>query len=123
AAVRRSTGDARSESVRRAGGNRRARRRDGGGPMGGFKLGMGAKIGIGIGVLGAVVGLGAAVMAMGWVHGVGGPSAVCKHAAACCRKMGGSASSCDNLTKQSGPVADTVCEESLKGFRKSGHCK
>lgn len=92
-------------------------------PMGGFRLGTGARIGLAVGLLGAVVGLGAAVMAMGWVSGVGGPSAVCKHAAACCRKVGGSASSCDNLTKQSGPVADTVCEESLKGFRKSGHCK
>jgi hypothetical protein len=34
-----------------------------------------------------------------------------------------SASNCDNYTKQNGPIADTVCEQSLKSFRQTGACK
>jgi hypothetical protein len=95
-------------------------------PVRGFRMPLGAKIGLAIGGLGALIGIGAAVMAVSWTSGVGGPSDVCEKAAKCCRKMAGksaSADNCDNYTKQSGPIADKVCEESLKSWKESKLCK
>ncbi|MBI4700912.1 MAG: hypothetical protein HY744_07075 [Deltaproteobacteria bacterium] len=97
-----------------------------GAPVGGFRLPLGAKIGLAIGLVGAVVGIGAAVMAVGWTSGIGGPSEVCEKVAACCRKLAGrspAASNCDNYLKQSGPIANEVCEQTLEAYRKSGSCK
>ena len=94
--------------------------------MGGFKLPLGAKIGIGIGVVGAVVGIGSAVVATAWTSGVGGPSDTCKHVAECCRKMAGgspAASNCDNYLKQSGPIAEKLCDETLKAYKSSNICQ
>jgi hypothetical protein len=42
-------------------------------------------------------------------------------AAECCREFGNSPA-CDNYLKQTGPIADKVCEESLKGFQRSNIC-
>ena len=95
-------------------------------PVTGFKFPLGAKIGLGVGLAGAVIGIGAAVMATGWSAGIGGPSDECKRAAACCRKMAGSspaASNCDNYLKTTGPIADKVCSETLKGYEQSNLCK
>jgi hypothetical protein len=93
-------------------------------PMGGFRMPMGAKIGLVVGGLGALVGIAAAANAVFRTSGLGTPSAVCTKAAQCCRKVSGAASSaCDNYTRTTGSIADTVCEEALKGYRHSGHCK
>lgn len=92
-------------------------------PAGGFKLPLGAKIGLVIGALGALVGVGAAIVALLWTTGIGGPSEVCKQAQACCKKMSSGSSACDNYTKQTGPIADKVCEETLNSYKKTGVCK
>ena len=95
-------------------------------PVQGFKLPMAAKIGLVIGLLGAVLGIGGAIVATVWTSGIGGSSDTCKEAAACCRKMAGSspaASNCDNYLKQTGPIADQVCEQTLKSYKQSGLCK
>ena len=93
-------------------------------PVRGFRMPLGAKIGLAIGLIGAVVGIGVAVMAVGWTSGIGGPSEACEKAAKCCRKISGSNNtSCENYLKQSGPIADKVCEESLKSFRQTKSCK
>ena len=80
-------------------------------PVGGFKMPLGAKIGLGIGGLGALIALVAVGTTTMWTSGVGGPSDVCEKAAACCRKMGGDKASCSNYTKQNGPIANEVCSE------------
>ncbi len=93
-------------------------------PVRGFRMPLGAKIGLGIGLVGALVGIGVAVWAVSWTSGIGSPSAVCEKAAKCCRKMAGSNNaSCENFLKQTGPIADTVCEESLKSFKETKSCK
>jgi len=95
-------------------------------PVRGFRMPLGAKIGLGIGLVGALIGIVVAIVAVSWTSGIGGPSEVCEKAAKCCRKMAGAngaSASCDNLTKQSGPIADKVCEETLKSFRESKSCK
>lgn len=90
-------------------------------PVGGFRMPLGAKIGLGVGLMGAVIGISAAVMATSWTSGWGGPSATCEKAAACCRKIGNGSASCDNYLHQNGPIADKVCSESLKGFKQGTH--
>ena len=95
-------------------------------PMGGFRLPLGAKIGIGVGVVGVLVAVAAPFLMTGYLTGFGTPSDVCKRAAACCRKVARSspaASNCDNIARQSGVIGDTVCEETLKSFRSSNLCK
>jgi hypothetical protein len=108
-------------------------------PMGGFRLPMGAKIGLGVGVIGALVGIGAAVNALVLTNDVlggstgsgstgsasgstGSTSDVCKKAAQCCKKVSGTASAaCDNWTRAG--MMDVACQEALKGYRQAGHCK
>jgi hypothetical protein len=92
-------------------------------PAGGFKLPLGAKIGLAIGGIGALLGVTAAIVAVVWTMGIGGPSAVCKQARDCCRQMSGNSIACDNYTKQTGPIADKVCEETLASYKKTGVCK
>jgi hypothetical protein len=92
-------------------------------PAGGFKLPLGAKIGLAIGAVCALGGIGAAIVAVLWNTGIGGPSEVCKEVRDCCRKMSSGSSNCDNYTKQTGPIADKVCEETLASYKKTGACK
>ncbi len=92
-------------------------------PAAGFKLPLGAKIGLVIGGLGAIVGVGVAVVALLWTTGIGGASDVCKQTRDCCRKMSSNSSACDNYTKQTGPIADKLCEETLSTYQKTGACK
>lgn len=92
-------------------------------PAAGFKLPLGAKIGLVIGAFGALVGVGVAIIAVAWSAGVGGPSEICQQAADCCKKISGNAGSCDNFTRQNGMIADQVCKESLASFRQSGQCQ
>jgi hypothetical protein len=95
-------------------------------PMGGFRLPLGAKIGIGVGIAAVVVAIAAPFLMTGYLTGFGSPSDVCKRAAACCRKVARSspaASNCDNIARQSGVIGNTVCEETLKSFRSSNLCK
>lgn len=92
-------------------------------PAGGFKLPMAAKIGLVIGGFGAIVGVGGAIVAIAWTAGFGGPSDTCKQVRDCCRKMSNGSAACDNYTKQTGPIAEKVCEETLKSYKSSGTCK
>jgi hypothetical protein len=92
-------------------------------PAAGFKLPLGAKIGLVVGGLGAVVGIGAAIVAVVWTMGVGGPSEICQKTADCCKKMSSSSPACDNYLKQTGPIADKVCTETYAAYQKTGQCK
>ena len=92
-------------------------------PAAGFKLPLGAKIGLVVGGLGAVVGIGVAIVAVVWTMGVGGPSEICQKTADCCKKMSNSSPACDNYLKQTGPIADKVCTETYAAYQKTGQCK
>ncbi len=81
----------------------------------------GAKIGLIIGVLGAVVGIGvAAVVVAVNVLGVGTGDAtegsgVCAQAARCCQTIGGPAAACENYGRVG--VPDSACQTALEGYK------
>jgi hypothetical protein len=87
---------------------------------------LGVKIGVAVGVLGGLIGIGAAILSVTWTGGAGGPSEACTRAAACCRRMAGTSSAsptCDQYLKQGGPVGEKLCEETVKSYREAGFCK
>jgi len=81
----------------------------------------GAKIGLIIGILGAVVGIGVAVVAVA-VNvldlGIGDAtegSGVCAQAARCCQTIGGPAAACENYGRVG--VPDSACQTALEGYK------
>lgn len=80
-----------------------------------------AKIGLIIGVLGAVVGIGVAVVVVAVnVLGVGTGDAsegsgVCAQAARCCEAIGGPATACQNYGRVG--VPDSACQTALDGYK------
>lgn len=81
----------------------------------------GAKIGLIIGLLGAVIGIGAAVVVVAVnVLGVGTGDAtegsgVCAQAARCCQTIGGPAAACENYGRVG--VPDSACQTALEGYK------
>jgi hypothetical protein len=90
------------------------------------RMPLGAKIGVAVGLAGGLIGIGAAVLSVAWTGGAGGPSETCRKAAACCVRMAGSGSAsqtCDGYLKQGGPMAERLCEDTVKSYREAGFCK
>jgi|SRR5580704_8946217 hypothetical protein len=90
------------------------------------RMPLGFKIGIAVGLAGGLIGIGAAVASVAWPGGTGGASEMCAKAAACCRKMAGTspaAATCEGYTKQGGPTAEKLCEDTVKSYRQAGVCK
>jgi hypothetical protein len=92
-------------------------------PAAGFKLSSGVNIGLAIAAVGALLGVIAVIVVVVWTMGVGGPSDVCQQARDCCRQMSLNSSACDSFTKQTGPIADKTCEETLASYKMAGVCK
>jgi hypothetical protein len=85
-------------------------------PMTGFQIPMGAKIGMGVALVAAAIGIAAA--SMGTIRDLGGPSETCKKATACCRKTTGSSPACDNFMHVPGSVSEQVCGDAAKAYCK-----
>lgn len=84
----------------------------------------GAKIGLVIGILGALVGIGAAVVVVvvnvldvggGAVADATSGDGVCAQAARCCETIGGPAEACKNYGRVA--VPETACRQALEGYR------
>lgn len=83
----------------------------------------GAKIGLVIGLIGAVVGIGVAVVVVAInvlgvdLSGAAGSSGseVCARAARCCEAIGGPASACQNYGRVG--VPDSACQTALEGYQ------